>query len=107
MSAVDIAFEIGKSIVTDHAVVSSTQTLITTTISGGSQIAGAAITGGSVGATASAVGASISSAATGVGHAIMGTKAVTVATTILTSPAAPFVLVGAAILGGLWWLCKD
>jgi|GEM_PF-3973975 len=107
MSAIDIACEVGKSIVTDPAVVNSTQALMTTTLSGVAQIGGAAVTGGSVGATASAVGTSIGSAATSVGHAIMGTKAVTVATTILTSPAAPFVLVGAAIFGGLWWLCKD
>lgn len=106
MSAIDIACEVGKSIIADHAVVGSTQTLITTTLSGGAQIAGSAVTGGSVGATASAVGASISSAATGVGHAIMGTKAVTAVTTLLASPAAPLVI-GAAIFGGLWWLCKD
>lgn len=106
MSAIDVAVEVGKSIITDHAVVNSTQTLITTTLSGGVQIAGTAVTGGSVSATASAVGASISSAATSVGHAIMGTKVVSTAAALLTSPAAPFVI-GAAILGGLWWLCKD
>ena len=107
MSAiVHVACEVGKSIVTDHAVVSSTQALMTTTLSGAAQIGGTAVTGGSVGATASAVGASIGSAATSVGHAIMGTKVVSTATALLASPAAPFVI-GAAILGALWWLCKD
>lgn len=106
MSAIDIACEVGKSIVTDPAVVSTTQTLMTTALSGAAQIGGAAVTGGSVSATAGAVGASISSAATSVGHAIMGTKVVSTAAALLTSPAAPFVI-GAAILGGLWWLCKD
>lgn len=106
MSAIDIACEVGKSIVTDPAVVSSTQALMTTTLSGVAQIGGAAVTGGSVGATTSAVGVSIGSAATSVGHAIMGTKVVSTATALLASPAAPFVI-GAAIFGGLWWLCKD
>ncbi len=106
MSAIEIACGVGKSIITDPSVVSSTQTLITTTLSGGAKIAGAAVTNGSVGATAGAVGASINSAATGVCHAIMNTKVVAAVTSLMTSPAAPFII-GLSILGGLWWLCKD
>lgn len=106
MSAIDIAYEVGKSIVTDQAVVNTTQTLISTTISGGVQIAGAAITGGSVGATASTVGTSIGVAATNVGQAVMGTKVVSLFMTFLASPAAPFVI-GTAAIGGLIWLIKS
>ena len=56
MSAIDVACEIGKSIITDHAVTSATQTLMTSTISGGAQIVGAAATGGNVSAAVSAAG---------------------------------------------------
>ncbi len=76
MSAIDVACEIGKSIITDHAVTSATQTLMTSTISGGAQIVGAAATGGNVSAAVSAAGASISSASAGVGNAVMGTQVV-------------------------------
>lgn len=103
---VHVACEVGKSIITDQAVTSAAQALMTSTISGGAQIVGAAATGGSVSAAASAAGASISSAATGVGHAIMGTKVVSAISALLASPAAPFVIAAAAI-GGLWWLCSD
>ncbi len=106
MSAIDIAYEVGKSIVTDKNVVNTTQALISATLSGGVQIAGAAVTGGSVGATASTVGTSIGVAATNVGQAVMGTKAVSLFMTFLASPAAPFVI-GTAAIGGLIWLIKN
>jgi len=106
MSAIDVACEIGKSIITDHAVTSATQTLMTSTISGGAQIVGAAATGGNVSAAVSAAGASISSASAGVGNAVMGTQVVSMVSTLLASPAAPFVI-GAGIIAGLWWLCRD
>lgn len=117
MSAIDVACEVGKSIITDRTVVNATQNLITTTMSSGVQIASSAITGGSVSAATSAAGASISSAAAGVGNAVMNSTVVSVATsvyhgvsavvtTIASSAAAPFVI-GASIIAGLWWLCSD
>lgn len=106
MSAIDVACEIGKSIITDHAVTSATQTLMTSTISGGAQIVGAVATGGNVSAAMSAAGASISSATAGLGNAVMGTPLISTFSTLLASPAAP-VVIGAGIIAGLWWLCSD
>ena len=128
----NVAIELGKSIVCDSKVINASQKLIGSAVNGGIQIAGAAgatlVTTGNIGAalsaagtTASSVGASISTgwagvygavtqthyvgAIAGLFHGAGATGAVAAGTTA-AAVAAPFVI-GAAILGGLWWLCKD